>query len=118
MGFEDYKEQVRLDALDAIAEGARWFGTWGEMLDELSIDDSVTGNGSGSYTFCAATALDNVRGLLGDAGFAAEAAAFGYGAEVFAMGPEALDVLARLLALGAVACELEAAYGEARAELA
>lgn len=118
MGFEDYKAVVRADALEAIREGARWFGTWGEMLDELGIDGAVTGNGSGSYTFCAATALDNVRGLLDDEGFTAEAAELGCGAEVFAIGPEALDVFARCLALGAVSGELEAAYDEARAALA
>lgn len=73
MGFEDYKEQVTADALEAIREGAGWCVTWDEMLDELHIDDAVTGGGSGSYTFCAATSLENVRGLLGDEAFAAEA---------------------------------------------
>ena len=114
MGFEDYKEQVTADALEAIREGAGWCVTWDEMLDELHIDDAVTGGGSGSYKFCAATSLENVRGLLGDEAFAAEAAGMGCGAEVFALEPEALDVLARCLALDAVSGELESAYDEAR----
>lgn len=62
MTFQDYVEQVRADAEDAIAEGSAWHEGWEDMLDALYIDDAVTGNGSGSYTFSAARSLDNVRG--------------------------------------------------------
>ena len=46
--------QVEKDAQDVIAEEACRYGTWADMCDALLIDDAVTGNGSGSYTFTAA----------------------------------------------------------------
>lgn len=113
MTFDDYKRDVLSDALEAIEEGASWWGTWDEAYDALFVDDAVTGNGSGSYTFCAARAAENARGLLFDEGFAAQAAAVGYGPELFAEGPETVDVVARCLALGCVAGELRDAYERA-----
>ena len=114
MTFSDYMDQVRADAAEAVREGAAWSASWDEMLDELYIDDSVTGNGSGSYTFSGARALENVRGLLGDADFMDEAAGAGYGLEVFGRDPETLDVIARCLALGRVTGELEGLYESER----
>lgn len=113
MSFEDYKAAVREDALDAIEESAGWWDTWEKAYDALFLDDAVTGNGSGSHTFSAARAADNARGLLFDEGFAAEAAAAGYGPGLFAEGPEAVDVVARCLALGCVASELRDAFEQA-----
>ena len=72
------------------------------MYDALFTDDAVTGNGSGSYTFNAARAAENARDLAFDDEFIAEA-------------PEAVDVVARCLALGLVSDALEAAYEAARA---
>ncbi len=77
MTFSDYMDQVRADAAEAVREGAAWAASWDEMLDELFVDDSVTGNGSGSYTFSSARALENVRSLISDADFTAEAAGAG-----------------------------------------
>lgn len=96
MTFEDYKRQVEEDARETIAEGADWYESWDDMYDALFTDDAVTGNGSGSYTFSAARAA-------------------GYDMELFAEGPEAVDVVARCLALGLVSGALEAAYEAARA---
>lgn len=115
MTFSDYVDQVRADAAEAVREGAAWAASWDEMLDELYIDDSVTGNGSGSYTFSGARALENVRGLLGDTDFMDEAAGAGYGLEVFGRDPETIDVIARCLALGCVSGELEGLYESERA---
>lgn len=115
MTFEDYKRDVLRDAAQAIEENAEWWGSWEEAYDALFVDDSVTGNGSGSYTFNAAEARENVRGLLYDGEFMAEAEGAGFGIGVFKRGPEAVDVIARCLALGCVSGELEAAYEEARA---
>ena len=114
MTFEEYKAQVEEDAREAIAEGAGWYGSWGEMYDALFTDDAVTGNGSGSYTFNASKAEESSQGLVFDDGFIAEARAAGYGMELFAEGPETVDVVARCLALGLVSGALEAAYEAAR----
>lgn len=114
MGFDDYVEQVRSDAQEAMTEGASWCDSWEEMADALFLDDAVTGNASGWYTFNGARALENVRGLLDDEGFAAEAEVAGYGPELFARDPETLDVIARCLALGTLLDELEGAYRRIR----
>lgn len=74
----DYKKAVREDAEEAIKEWIKYHPLQGmsaekieeKLNDALWIDDSVTGNASGSYTFCTATAreyvLDNF-GLLEEA---------------------------------------------------
>ena len=71
----DYYKAVKEDAIDAIIEGVNWNGI--EYLEDedaiyndLWIDDSVTGNGSGSYTFSSWEAEENVchnLDLLGEA---------------------------------------------------
>lgn len=115
MTFRDYMEQVERDAREAIEEGAGWYDTWEDMYDALFIDDAVTGNGSGSYTFSTAKAAENVQGLMFDDDFIAEAQAVGYGIELLAESPETVDVIARCLALRLVSSSLEEAYGSARA---
>ena len=84
------------------------------MYDALFIDDSVTGNGSGSYFCNARKAAEAASGLAFDDDFIVEARAAGYGMELFAEGPETVDVVARCLALGLVSGALEAAYEAAR----
>lgn len=118
MTFRDYMEQVESDAREAIEEDAGWYDTWEDMYSALFTDDAVTGNGSGSYTFNAAKAAENARGLVFDEEFAAEARAAGYGTELFAEGPETVDVVARCLALGLASGALESAFEAARARAA
>lgn len=118
MTFRDYMEQVEADGREAIGEGAGWYPTWEDMYDALFTDDAVTGNGSGSYTFNAAKAAENAQGLVFDDDFIAEARAAGYGIELFAEGPETVDVVARCLALGLVSGSLESAFEAARSRAA
>lgn len=59
----DYREAMRNDINDAIDEKERWIGktikeayedadeAYDQLFDDMWTDDSVTGNGSGSYTF-------------------------------------------------------------------
>lgn len=59
----DYREAMRNDINDAIDEKERWIGktiketyedadeAFDQLYDDMWVDDSVTGNGSGSYTF-------------------------------------------------------------------
>lgn len=118
MTFRDYMEQVEKNALEAINEEAGWYSTWEDMYDALFIDDAVTGNGSGSYTFNAFKAAENARELVFDDDFIAEASAAGYGIALFAESPETVDVVARCLALGFVSSALKKAYDSARTETA
>lgn len=64
----DYKKAVREDAEAAIKEWIKYHPLQGlsaedieeKLNDALWVDDSVTGNGSGSYTSCRTTARDYV----------------------------------------------------------
>lgn len=118
MAFRDYMEQVERDAREAIEEGAGWYDRWEDMNEALFIDDAVTGNGSGSYFFDARKAADVASSLVFDDDFIAEAHAAGYGPELFTEGPEAVDVVARCLALGLVSGSLEETYDRARRSVA
>ena len=118
MTFRGYMEQVERDARKAIEEGAGWYDAWDDMYGALFTDDAVTGNGSGSYTLNVAKAAENAQGLEFDDEFIAEVRAAGYGIELFAEGPETVDVVARCLALGLVSGRLEEAYNRVRRAVA
>lgn len=117
MNWNDYMEQVKADALEAIEEKARYYDDWDEMNDALFIDDSVTGNGSGSYTFNTAKAAENVAGIIFDDDALEAFAELGYDGIPTKEGAEACDVIARCIALGYVSGELEEAFEEAREKL-
>jgi len=117
MTWNDYMEQVKADALDAIEENASYYEDWDEMEEALWIDDSVTGNGSGSYTFNTAKAAENVAGIIFDDDALEAFAELGYDGIPTKEGAEACDVIACCIALGYVSGELEEAFEEAREKL-
>lgn len=110
-------EQVKSDALEAIEENAGYHEDWESMYDSLFIDDSVTGNGSGSYTFNTAKAAENVAGIIFDDDALEAFEEYGYEGIPTKQGAESCDVIARCIALGFVSGELEKAYDEAREKL-
>ena len=118
MTWNDYMEQVKADALEAIEENAQYYEDWEEMEEALWIDDSVTGNGSGSYTFNTAKAAENVAGIIFDEEALQAFAEMGYEGIPTKEGAEACDVIARCIALGYVGWELEEAFNEARENVA
>lgn len=75
----NYEDAMREDIKNAIEDNKEYWNNWKNMNkdaraeflnDELWTYDDVTGNGSGSYTFCAAEALENIKGnedLIADA---------------------------------------------------
>lgn len=106
MLFTDYIKQVEADAREWIEENRDYIDRDADMLDELWAVDSVTGNGSGSYTFSSAAAWNNVVGsgwldcLLFDESFIFELEDMDDTiGELLARGPETIDVTARVLAL-------------------
>lgn len=106
MLFNDYIKQVEADAREWIEDNREYIDRDSDMVDELWTVDSVTGNGSGSYTFSSAAAWDNVTGsgwtecLLFDDAFIFELEGIGETiGQLFARGPETIDVTARVLAL-------------------
>lgn len=117
MLFTDYIDEVADDAREVIANGEYdWCEDLEQVVDELWTDDSVTGNGSGSYYFDAEKARQATRDLIWDSDFLEELEGLGWSlAEALKDGPEALDVTARCLALGLAHDEIREAW-EARAE--
>lgn len=106
MLFKDYIEEVERDAREWISDNREYINRDDDMIDVLWCVDSVTGNGSGSYTFSTAAAWDNIAGngwldcLLFDDEFTNELEELCESVEnLFAHGPEHIDVTARVLAL-------------------
>lgn len=71
MNYNDYYQQVKNDAIEAIDEQfdyGYWDSDtqWDVVYDNLFIDDAVTGNGSGSYFFNAAKAREAVADAIWD----------------------------------------------------
>lgn len=114
MDWNDYQNEVKADAMDAIKENVEYCDTWDDMYDSLFVDDSVTGNGSGSYYFNTAKAEEAVSGIIFDADAVEEFKAMGYDGIPTEEGAETCDVIARCIALGLVAGELEDYYNELR----
>lgn len=71
-----------------------------ELYDDMMVADSITGNASGSYTFNAWRAEENICHNLDLLGEAVEE--FGYGGDVLKDGAEACDVIIRCYLLGEV----------------
>lgn len=114
MTFDDYILQVTDDALEAIAAGEYdYCSDIDDVLDDMWVDDSITGNGSGSYTFNAYRAAENTAGLVWDDAFLQELESMCIDlASLLHDGPEALDVTARCLALGYAHDAIEAAWDD------
>lgn len=113
----DYRLALKHDILQAIAEKERWIGkliteaykdkdeAFDQLYDDMFVDDSVTGNASGSYTFNTYKAEENIchnLDLLGEA-----LAEFGQeGNWIIEHGAEACDVTIRIYLLSEVLSEV------------
>lgn len=94
----NYYEEVKEDVKEYLRDtDCRNFD---ELYDDMFLDDSVTGNGSGSYTFNRAEAEQNLNGnwnLLLDA-----IKDYGYDCNPIANGAEWCDVMIRCYLLDSV----------------
>lgn len=127
MNYNDYYEQVKNDAVAAIDEQfdcGYWDADteWNEVYDQLFLDDAVTGNGSGSYTFNAAAARENVADAIWDDKILNVLEEIGCGAEQLAdylrnNDPESIDVCIRCAMLGEVCGEIEDYFSDRKSEL-
>lgn len=100
----DYLENMREDVLEYIKENYEKEDfenlDYNELYDDMWTADSVTGNGSGSYTFNTWEAEENICHNLDLAAEAYEV--FGYEGVKFEDGAEAIDVTIRCYLLGQV----------------
>lgn len=110
MDWNAYQEEVKSDAMDAIKENLEYNDSWDEMYDSLIMDDSVTGNASGSYYCNSYKAAEAVSGIIFDSDAVDEFKALGYDGIPTEEGAETCDVIARCICLGLVSCELEEYY--------
>lgn len=128
----DYKEQVKNDCIDAIREYIKYHKDdikgmskdklQEKLYDSFWVNDSVTGNASGSYTFSSWTAHENLNGnmdLLGEA-----MREFGCDCNILEKGAEWCDVTIRCYllseclsdAMDEIEDEIEEAIEEEEAE--
>lgn len=115
--FADYRNEVLEDGIAQIDEEGRWYVENGNdfetFYDDLWTNDSVTGNGSGSYYFNAYKAKQAVSDIIWDVEFKDMCDEWGMNVEnLMAKGPEAVDVSIRCYALGFVRDELEDYWNE------
>lgn len=100
MTFDDYICAVKHDLREFIEDNHMYYSTFRELYDEAFIDDSVTGNGSGSYTFNTEEARGLTDDLQYDDGALRAFADMGYDHIPYEDGYESVDVIARCAALG------------------
>lgn len=113
MTFQDYINQVTDDATQVLREQWGQWDDFDEFVDSLWVDDSVTGNGSGSYTFSTWEAEQYTRDLVWDDEFAEALRDMGMTMDhAIEQGPEGMDVIARCLALGFCHDDLRDAWDE------
>lgn len=110
MLWSEYQEEVKSDAMKAIKENLEYNDSWYEMYDSLFMDDSVTGNASGSYYFNTAKAAEAVSGIIFDSDAVDEFKAMGCDGIPTEEGAETCDVIARCICLAIVSGELEEYY--------
>ena len=117
MNYNDYYQQVKNDAIDAIDEQfdcGYWDSDteWDVVYDNIFVDDAVTGNGSGSYFFNAAKAREAVADAIWDEKILDALSEIGVDGERIAQylrdgDAESLDVCIRCAMLGEVYGEIE-----------
>lgn len=115
--FEDYCNEVRDDARRALDEECDYYDDFETFCKNLWVNDSVTGNGSGSYYFNAAKAKQAVSSIIWDEEFSDMCEEWGYDTvRILEKGPEVVDVILRCYALGFVEGELEDYWREKKGE--
>lgn len=111
MNWNDYREEVKNDAISYLEENREYFKDmeWYEVEDHLMMEDAVTGNASGSYTFSTYKAKENIADIIWDEEVIGRFYAFGYDGIPLEKGPEAIDVIARVIAFYEVSYDIEEA---------
>ena len=127
MNYNDYYEEVKNDAIEAIDEqfdNGYWDEDteWDVVYDNLFVDDSVTGNGSGSYTFNAFKARENVSEAIFDDRIVRTLDNIGCDAEqitnyIRENDPESIDVCIRCAMLNEVYDEIERHFSDRKSQL-
>lgn len=127
MNYSDYYQQVKNDAIAAIDEqfdNGYWNADtqWDIAYDNLFCGDTITGNASGSYTFNAYQARQNVADAIWDERILDALLDMGVDGHAVAQylhdnDPEGLDVCIRCAMLGEVYSDIEEHFSDRVSEL-
>ena len=107
MTLDDYREELKNDIFKAANESRGSGKSLEEFEDDCWIDDSVTGNASGSYTFNAFKAQENISDLIWNDELLEMFNEFGYERIPLEKGAEFIDVSIRCFLLSEVIAENE-----------
>lgn len=107
MTFEDYRKQLKNDLLEYAEESQGYVETLEEFRDSCWTADSVTGNGSGSYTFNTYQAEENVKDVIFSDELLEMFQEFGYDRVPLEKGAEYIDVSIRCFLLDKVLNTIE-----------
>ena len=118
MSFEDYREEVKNDLLSYARECWEYDNdTSAEtIIDDAWTADSVTGNGSGSYTFNTWEAQQNISDLIWDSDLLDMYKELGYDHVPLEDGAESIDVSIRCFLLSEFADDVERLIDELNEE--
>ena len=107
MTIQDYKDEILEDVLQYAKENKGYYDSLDSFLDACFISDSITGNGSGSYTFNSQQAKENIEDLLFSNELEEMFRDYGYESTPYNKGPEYIDVSIRCFLLDEVINENE-----------
>lgn len=102
MDIQDYKDELKQDLTDYAREGRGYYDSFERFEDACWTADSVTGNGSGSYTFNRWEAEENIKDLIFSDELLDMFREFGYDRIPLEKGPEFIDVSIRCFLLNEV----------------
>lgn len=114
MTMNDYREEVKTDLLAYAREYLEYDkeATAEKIMDDAWTADNVTGNGSGSYTFNAYEAQQNLTDLIWDEELLDLFREFGYERVPMEEGAETIDVSIRCFLLHEFTADVEALVEE------
>ena len=117
MLYDDYCKEVLARGKEFIDENIESYNHFDSLLDDMFVSDDVTGNGSGSYTFDARLAQENVKDAIFDKDIILmfQDSSVDIASTLMA-GAEALDATIRSLVLYDIAYRLEDYSDEQKAE--
>lgn len=107
MNLQDYKEQIKQDLREYAQDCRGGCSDMETFHDWAYLADSVTGNGSGSYTFNSRQAVENIKDLIFSDELLEMFEDFGYDRVPFEKGPEYIDVSIRCFLLDECISEIE-----------
>lgn len=107
MFIEDYKEQIKDDLREYAQESKSYCDSLEAFRDSCWTADSVTGNGSGSYTFNRWQAEENIKDLIFSEELLEMFREFGEERVPLERGAEFIDVSIRCFLLDSCIYEIE-----------